>query len=323
LASALAASCAACSPGDGASAAQPDAAPRAAPAPVAGAAGAAGARGDDPQAFVPAERPRRIVPANVAAAEFVCPLIGLERIAALPDQLEEGFSSLALPDGAGDVPRFHTYTAEAVLGFEPDLVFVHPWQSQETNAFLRGRGVPVVVLPSATSWDDVRTTLLAVARVLEAEEAAQAWIAELDRRVEALAAGAGELAHLRLLVYSNTGTGGWSPGKGATSDTMIRMAGMRNAATEAGIVGHERVDFERFLTLDPDVVVVNELAAGTGASATQDILLSAPALAGLDAIRERRIVVLPADLMSADSPRIVDAAERLARDVGRLYADGD
>jgi iron complex transport system substrate-binding protein len=124
-----------------------------------------------------------------------------------------------------------------------------------------------------------------------------------------------------VLVYANTGTGGWSPGARTTSDTMIRLAGMINAAAEAGLERHAKVDFERFLAIDPDVIVVNELATGEE-SATRGVVASAPALAGLRAVQDDRILVLPPDLMAADSPLIVAAAERLAAEVDRMVADG-
>lgn len=271
--------------------------------------------------------PQRIVPANVAAAEYLCALVDLERIAGLPEQVGD-FSSFD-PDAVdaaraerwNELPRFARYEAERLIALEPDLVVTFEWQAATTTELLRSKQVPVLVLPSGKSYADVRATLEQLGRLLGAEDRAARELAALDERAARLAAGAERRAGLRVLVYSNTGTGGWAPGSGTTSHAMVELAGMRNLAAEAGIEGHGRVDFERFLVLDPDVIVVNELVVGRG-SASKDAVTAAPALAGLKAVREDRILVMPAALMSADSPELVTAAERLAEGVDRMLEDG-
>ena len=267
-------------------------------------------------------RPERIVPANVAAAEYLCALVGLERIAGLPEQVSD-FSSLSGADQERwtTLPRFARYEAERLIALEPDLVVTFEWQAATTTQLLRSEGIPVLVLPSGESYDDVRGTLQLLRELLEADPAAEREVAALDARVDALRASAGPRRDLRVLVYSNTGTGGWAPGSRTTSHAMVELAGMRNAAAEAGIEGHGKVDFERFLVIDPDVIVVNELVVGQG-SASKDAVLEAKPLATLQAVREDRILVMPAALMSADSPELVTAAERLAAGVDRMIESG-
>jgi iron complex transport system substrate-binding protein len=265
--------------------------------------------------------PNRIVPANVAAAEYLCALVDVERVAALPEQIED-FSMLALDATGWDaLPRFPRYFAETLVAFEPDLVITFEWQEATTTQFLRTKGIPVLVLRSAESYEDVRATVELLGRVLGVEEVAAHKVRELDERVATLTAGASRRAGLRALIYSNTGTGGWAPGLKTTSHTLIELTGMSNVAAEAGIVRHGKVDFERFLMFDPDVIVVNELVVGRG-SASKDAVTSAAPLASLKAVRDDRILVLPAELMSADSPEIVTAAEQLAEAVDRMIEDG-
>jgi len=265
--------------------------------------------------------PRRIVPANVAAAEYLCALIDLDRIAALPEQVGD-FSTLAIDAARWDeLPRFPRYYAETLIALQPDLVVTFEWQQATTTEFLRKQSIPVLVLRSAESYADVRATLELLGRVLGVEQEAAREVLALDERVAALQAGAERRAGLRVLVYSNTGAGGWSPGARTTSHVLVELAGMRNAAAEAGIVRHGKVDFERFLVIDPDVIVVNELVVGQG-SASKDVVTGAEPLASLKAVREDRILVLPAELMSADSPEIVTAAELLAAAVDRMLEDG-
>jgi iron complex transport system substrate-binding protein len=263
----------------------------------------------------------RIVPGNTAAAEFLAVLLGdagAGRIAALPEQVD-GYSSFDFHRAPWSTPpRFSRYAAETLIALHPDLVLTHEWQAAETTELLRAQGVPIVVLRSARSIDDVRETLAMLGRTLGSEARAADAIADLDRRMTKLREGAESRKGLRALEYSNNGTGGWTAGSDTTADALIRLAGMRNAAAEAGIAGHVVLDFERLITIDPEVIVVGAPARDEVGSPTKGVLETTSALANLSAVKNRRIAVLPAALLSSDSPCLVDAAERLAKEVDAL-----
>jgi iron complex transport system substrate-binding protein len=267
-----------------------------------------------------AKPPVRVIAGNTAAAEIIAPLLGPERIAALPEQVD-GYSSQDFGShGFEKIPRFARYSAEPLIALHPDLVVTHTWQAAETTAVLREQGTPVLVLKSAASYDDVRSTLLACAKLFRLEKRGDEIVAALDARVAALREHAGERAKLRAIVYSNDGSGGWAAGSGTTGDTLVRLSGMRDAAAEAGVKGHASCDFEKLIRIDPDVIVVGAPVHGEGGSATQSVLESTPALAKLTALSEHRIAVLPAALLWCDSQGIVDGAEQLARSVDAMLA---
>lgn len=271
-----------------------------------------------------AQHAARIVPGNTAAAEFLAFLLGDEgagRVAALPEQVD-AYSSFDFRRAPWTGPeRFARYAAEALIALHPDLVLTHEWQSRDTTEVLRAQGVPLIVLASARSYEDVRGTLETLGRSLGIETRAKVAIADLDRRVEKLRGSAGARQGLRALEYSNSGTGGMTAGADTTAETMIRLAGMRNAAAEAGIAGHVPLDLERLISIDPDVIIVGAPARDEVGSSTKNVLEKTPALGNLAAVKNKRIVVMPASLLSTDSPCLVDAAERLASEVDALPAD--
>lgn len=281
---------------------------------------------DDPgtrlQAVQAPSDPQRIVCANTAAAEFVCRLVAPERIVGLPEQVDD-YSGLDLKSGGFEqVPRFARYAAESVLVLKPDLVVTHEWQSADTTNVLRSQGIEVLVMKSATSFEDIRATLTSLGARVGATPKATAITHDLDLRVARLRAGAAARASLTAMVYANSGSGGTTAGMHTTPDTMIVLAGLTNAAARAGLDGHVSLDFERLLAIDPDFLIVAAPARGEAGSPTEAIVESTRALAGLKARKHGRIVVLPAALMSADSPPIVDAAELLARAVDGAIAGG-
>lgn len=264
--------------------------------------------------------PRRILPANAAAVDFLTVLVGADRVVALPEPALL-YSRLA----AGDVdatwlalPVFSGFRAETVLAFEPDLVLAHTWQQPETTAVLAQSGVPVFVSPLPRSWDEVLDSITFLGRLLGEEERARAVIARLDRRRAALAQRSLHEEGLSALCYSNLGAGGSAAGRGTTADVLLDLAGLRNAAAEAGITGHESIDHERLLALDPDVIVVGTIEDSGERPPTETYLLGEPDLARLSAVRNHRIVALSPRLFTTASLALMDAAEALVDEIERL-----
>ncbi|MCC6407495.1 MAG: ABC transporter substrate-binding protein [Planctomycetes bacterium] len=269
---------------------------------------------------------RRIVPASATAVDFVCALVGPERIAGVPEQAID-YSILHSDDPRwAATPRFFAYQAEPVLALEPDLVVVCPYQSRDAHERLEGGGVPVFQLTEVATWDEARAMLLAVGDRLGERTKADELVADLDRRVAALERAAEARKGVRAMCYSNFGSQGWSAGSHTTIGEIMRLAGVTNVVAESGRRGHLTVSFEELIQLDPDVIVVGaplttpSSSAGDRGGASEALLLREPTLAGLRAVRDRRILVLPAWLFATGSHEIVHAAELLSEELDQLLA---
>ncbi len=263
-----------------------------------------------------AASPRRIVPTSASTVDFLIELVPLERIAAVPASAY-GYSVLARdPDTAPELPILAAFEAEPVLAHEPDLVLADMWQSPSTVAFLEDSGVAVVRLPTIEDFASLAATTRFLARLLDVEQAGEALVASLERRRAVLAET--PRSSIRVLPYGNYGSGGSTSGSGTTWDLMIRLAGMRNAAAEAGIAGNAPIDFEQILAIDPDVFLVGALDVAREASTTAALLADEPTLADLTALREGRVVILPSWLYSTSSHHVVTAAEELAAKVDAM-----
>jgi iron complex transport system substrate-binding protein len=283
-------------------------------------------REPEASALVGARPAQRIVPVSATAVDMVCALVVPERIAGLPAQALE-YSTLHDADGALRARvKFDAYEAEPVLALEPDLVVIDPWQAPETTERLRDAGLRVLVLPEIPDWTAARATLEMLGRELDEPGRASALVAELDARVEALRANAAQRTKWRALCYSNFGASGSTAGARTTIDAMMRLAGLVNVIAEGGASGHVGIGFEELLTLDPDLILVSQPLrmepgqAGDRGGASEKLLYAEPSLAGLRAVREKRIVALPAWLFATGSHEIVRGAEVLAGEVDALRA---
>ncbi len=264
-------------------------------------------------------RVERVLPTNSAAADFVLALVGPERVVAVPEQAEFFGGAAA---NAESLTRFASFEAEAVLALEPDLVVTHAWQESDTTRLLRGAGIELFVVREVREFEDLATALRELGARLHAAERAADLVGDLQRRRDALAESAAA-EPLRVVNYTDFGTGGWAAGAGTSIDLVIRLAGLRNAAAEAGIDGHAQVDLEQMIGIDPDVLLVSEPEPGSVLGASERYLRAQPALAELAALRANRIVSLPARLYGTNSHHVLEAAEELARRVAALGSTED
>jgi len=269
---------------------------------------------DDPQFKEP---PQRIVAANTAVAEYLMLLVPAERVAGLPEQVEQ-YSLFDFSGGGWQKPaRFANYSAEAVLTLRPDLVIVHAWQEAEATRILKNRDVPLIVLDSARTWADIQATYERLGKLLHCEALAKKQVLVRGNTVERLKREAAKRPSLTAVLYSNDGNAGWVAGRNTTADAIFAMAGVKNAA--GAIDGHQQVDFERLILLDPDVIVLQQ-PRGQTANATRTLLEGTKALANLRAVKDKRFVTLDERLVSSDSPTLVDAADDLSLALDDLLA---
>jgi len=260
--------------------------------------------------------PRRILAGNASLLEILVELVEPERFAALP-AAALSFSSLR---GEGErwaeVPPLASFEAESILAAGPDLLLVHAYQLGATVDRVIEGEVPVVAFPVASSWNEILASIQSAARLVGEPERAEELLVDLRRRAARLKEAAPR-NDLRVLPYGNYGSGGSTAGRGTTWQIMCELAGLRNAASEAGLEGHPSIDYEQLLAIDPDYFLIATGEEGATTS-VEPILCTEPLLANLRAVRERRFLRLPEALYSTASHHLLRAAEMIA-----AQADGE
>lgn len=263
--------------------------------------------------------PLRILPANAAWIDYVSQLVEPERVVAVPAEAF-GYSRLSEAPGSwAALPPFPVFEGERILALQPDLVLAHGWQNPETIATLRRANIPVLVLPVPETWSEITATLDLLGVVLGVRERSRAVLQELEARRARLVTRAAPFAPLRALSYTNLGAGGWASAARTTGDILLSLAGLRNAAAEAGLVGDVPIDGERLLALAPDLFLVGRPDRSESSPPSEDYLLTDPALQGLEAVRTHRIVSLPPALFTSASPELLTGAERVIDQLERSF----
>lgn len=261
----------------------------------------------------------RIVAANAGAVDLVLELAPPTWLAVLPPVAREYSPAVRELGGLLELAPLPPFGVESLMALEPDLVVAHSWQGAQALASLERLGFSVLQLEDPNEPADFAKTLRQLGDALGRRPEAERAVLELEARLDRLRAADVDPAP-RALIYANYGGGGTTPGRGTTYDLLLRLAGAKNVAATAGLDGHVPLDHERLLALDPPILVVGTSLDDPTSSPSLEHLRETPELKSLRALREDRVVLVPAPLLHTTSHELVTAAEHLAP-LLRAYAE--
>ena len=246
--------------------------------------------------------PVRIVSINLCADQLLLLL-------AEPDHIQSLSYYVLNPDEsyfASQAKGFHInhVTADEVLALEPDLVLAGVYTQRSTVDLLKRMGVRVVVLGEPTTLSEVRVKFLEVADMLGARPRAERMLAEMTRKLEAIALKRKNKNPLAVVYFAN----GLTAGKGTLTDDVMRHAGIENLAARLGIEGYGSLSLESLLAAAPDMLVFGHISPKAPSLAR--MTLEHPAFRRL---RDRiKTVALPRRIWTCWGPFTAEWVERLA-----------
>lgn len=250
--------------------------------------------------------PQRIVSLNLCTDQILLQVVPRERIAAL-SWLSQNPESAALHREAQGL-RIVRGNAEEVLALQPDLVLVGTATTRHTTRLMRDYGIPVLALPGAESFAEVREQIRAVAGAAGEVARGEAVIAAMSVREQALASAQ---AARPSRVAPRTATLYWAGGRSAGSRTLyediLHAAAYVNGASQARLKGYGSLPLERLVAQAPDVLLTNDYKRNVATLGNR--LLQHPALTGLGA----QDVRLPSRLTICGGPWNLEAAALLAQ----------
>ncbi|WP_202803307.1 ABC transporter substrate-binding protein [Tsukamurella sp. 1534] len=239
--------------------------------------------------------PRRIVSLAPTHTETLFAIGAGQQVVAVDDQ-----SSYPAEAPRTKLSGF-TPNAEAIIGYEPDLVVVSGDRGGIVEA-LRRVGVPVLVEPAATTLDEayeqIRDLGLATGRGADATRVVAGMRAAIDDAVRAAPRFARPPTYFHELDPQLSTV---------TSTTFIGRVyaafGLRNIADAADPrgSGYPQLAGEALLQADPDLVFLADAQCCGQSPAT---VAQRPGWRDLRAVRDGRIVSLDADVTSRWGPRL-------------------
>lgn len=219
----------------------------------------------------------------------------------------------------------HELTGEAILELAPTLIITDttlgPW---DVILQMRDAGIPVVVVDSHRSLENVATLIGQVAAAVGLPEAGAELTSRTQQGIDDVTAQIARLApteeseKLRVVFLYLRGSAGvyYMFGTGSGADSLITSLGGVDVATEIGWQGMRPITDEGLVAAQPDLVLV--MTKGLESVGGVDGLLEQlPAVAQTPAGEHRRIVDMADTQLLGFGPTTAQTLDALAR---ALYA---
>jgi iron complex transport system substrate-binding protein len=253
-------------------------------------------------------KPARIVSTTLATDEIVAALVEPSRIVAVSQYAADPqISNVAAV--ARKINAIADRDAERVVRLDPDIILSTRYTKVDFKFLIQQMRIPYVELNRFETVADIESNIRIVGKAIHEERRADELIGEMRRKMAAASSG----RDWKVLYLA---PGDWTAGTKTTVSELIRIAGLRNAAAEAGITGNSKISTELILQIDPDIILI-----GTGYQRDADFQKSLekdPRFSALKAVRGKRILALPSKYVLTTSQFIADGAVELNRRVNAL-----
>jgi iron complex transport system substrate-binding protein len=258
-------------------------------------------------------KPKRIVSLNLGNDEILCALVDEKRIVAL-----SRFSNVDETSNVADVARrvnvFVDRNAEQIVSLQPDLLLAARYSKIDLKSLLAQTAIPIIVTTEFRNFDEIESNIRLVGQAVGEETKADATISEMRQKLASARAHVRQgIEGLRVLYLA---PGNFTAGAGTSIGEILLAAGLKNAAADAGVKGNVKTASEQILQINPDVILI-----ATGYERDRDFrqkIESDAQLSTLKAIKEKRIVELPARNVLTVSQHVADAVEALVEAVNQL-----
>lgn len=252
--------------------------------------------------------PLRISSKTLFTDEIFSEILEPKQLTSISDIANEAnFSNIAnnLPEGVS----LFGLNVEHILANSPDIVFAANWSDAAIVEQLKQAGVVIYLVDTPFTFDAIQTEILKIAHIVNATEAGEQLIAEMNAKIAALDDKTAEIKE-RKLVALDYNTWGTSSGVDSTWNALLTNAGIINAAAqyEQGAYGQVTMSKELILVINPDILFLPGWIYGDEKGAEQFLasVKNDPALKSVKAIQNNRIYAIPESLRGTYSQYIAD-----------------
>lgn len=253
----------------------------------------------------------RIVSLSPTATEMLYAIGAGDQVVAL-DSLSTFPAETA--DKVTEISAFEP-NAEAILGYEPDLVLISNDMNKISEQLTAADpGITVWTGAAAATLDDVYRQIGELGAATGREDAAAALVADMQSKIEAATAGVTapegasyfyELDNTLYSVTSNTFVG-----------SLLKATGIANVAdgVEEGN-DYPQMNAEAIIKANPSIIFLADTKCCAQNAAE---VAKRPGWSGIDAVKNGNVVELDDDVASRWGPRVVDLVTQMAEAIKAL-----
>lgn len=211
-----------------------------------------------------------------------------------------------------------TPNLESILEFDPDLVIV-TFDPGDLIAGLEAVGVPVLLLPSATSIEDAFVEIEVLGTATGNADEAKSVIAEMQGGLDAILAEMGEVL-AGTTIYHEVDSTLYSVSSSSYVGQLYEMLGLVNIADEADPdgFGYPQLSPEYIVASDPEVILLADALYGESI----ETLAARPGWTEMSAVQSGAVIEIDPDLASRWTPRSVSFLREVAEAIADLVPVG-
>lgn len=248
------------------------------------------------------QRPTAIVSLSPTATESLFAIGAGDQVVAVDDQ-----STYPEDAPVSDLSGFSP-NVEAIVAYDPDLVVIS-FDPGDLISSLDGLGIPVILQPAATTFDDVYTQIEQLGAATGHIGDAAALVANMQQAIDAAVAGAPD--DVNLTYYHELDPTLYT----VTSSTFIGQVyglfGLTNIAdpVDTDGYGYPQLSPEYIIDQDPDLIF---LADTICCGQSPETVAARPGWDSLTAVVDGRVVPLDDDIASRWGPRLSEFVQQIA-----------
>lgn len=259
-------------------------------------------RNSDPQS-----KPQRIVAADGSITEIIYALEKGNRLVGVDTTSQWPEAATMLPQ----VGYLRNLSAEGIISLSPSLLLTtEDAGPPKVLEQIRGTGLPVVILSEEKTPEGVLVKVHSVAKSLNVTDKGYELAAQIQKDFKRLKQFHSNVKTTPKVAFFLTVSRGspMASGRDTAADSMIRLAGGRNALS--GYRGYKPVSVESLIKAAPDVLLVTERTVDALGSIEE--LLNLPGIRLTPAGRDQRVIVMDTLYLLGFGPRTGRAAMDLA-----------
>jgi iron complex transport system substrate-binding protein len=206
------------------------------------------------------------------------------------------------------VAEFDKVDMEKIVSLKPDLVLASDIHKTDVVPALEKLGIPVVVLRPGTI-EDMLSNIQLVGQITGKTPQADALINSLRARLATIEDKTAGAAGKPRVLYVTWHDPIWTAGGNTIVQDLVRRAGGVNIASD--LDGYAIITLEAVIERNPEIIIV--MSSMGDQNTSLNYINSEPRLQATDALKNKQVYSIDADIFGRTTPRLVDGLEQLAK----------
>ena len=251
---------------------------------------------------------RRIVSLAPSNTEIVFALGAGDKLVGRDDFSDYPAEALKVPSIGSLYPNVN---AEVIVALKPDLVLAAGITNPDDVTALADLGLAVYTTRFAVGFDDIYADILAVGQLTGRGDEAEALVADMQARLQAVTAKTANVADKPKVFYEIDATDPARPytaGPGTFVDQLLAMAGAANVGNVSA-EAYFQISVEELVAQDPAMIILGSYTYG---GQTPEMVKARSGWDKIAAVKNDAVYTFDDNLVSRPGPRIVEGLETLA-----------